>query len=359
MPNILHLDLHGFFVAVERLLDPSLRGRPVVIGGRPDTWGRVVAASNEAERKGVHAGLSLAVAASRCPGAAFVEGSVDRYLDVSAAVDELVRELGVPVEWEGIDSVFLALDGTASRLGPSRTIAEHLQGQVARRFGIDVACGLAGSRTSAQVASRLSRPRGLLYVLPGYEERFLAPLDVGYLPDLATGTRRKLLEAGLLTLGALGRLDATVARELLGPFGPRFVERARGMDARPIDGTRPPRSLRRTVTFTDAIEDEAGLAGILDHAAASLGRRLRQGGWFAQRVTLRVQPAHATQAESRSLDLSEPTASDEVIAAAARRLLAVVGLRARSTSWPVSGVGLVLSTLRAAERQIPLFRRTG
>jgi DNA polymerase IV len=357
--EILHLDLHGYFVAVERLLDPSLRGRPVVIGGRPDTWGRVVAASSEAERKGVRAGLSLAVAASRCPGAAFVEGSVDRYLDVSAAVDELVRELGVPVEWEGIDSVFLALDGTATRLGPSRTIAEHLQDQIARRFGIDVACGLAGSRTAAQVASRLSRPRGLLYVLPGYEERFLAPLDACFLPDLVTGTHRKLREAGILTLGALGRIDATSARELLGPFGPRLVERARGMDARPIDGTRPPRSLRRTVTLTDAIEEETELAAILDHAAASLGAGLRQGGWFAQRVTLHLQPTNAAQAESRSLDLSDPTASDEVIAAAARRLLALIGLRARPTPCPTGGLGLVLSTLRTTERQIPLFRRTG
>src|SRR5687767_2484539 len=195
MAHIVHIDLNDFLVSVERKHKPSLNGRPVVIGGQPTGWGRVVAASREAAQRGVKAGMSLSVAASRCPSAIFLDGEFDRYLDASAAIDELLREPRLPVEWTSIDSVFIdasgggaagSATGGGSRAN-ARQVAERLQTALRNQLGFEAACGIASTKIAAQIASRLARPAGLLYVLPGYEERLLAPLDVALLPDLPPG----------------------------------------------------------------------------------------------------------------------------------------------------------------------------
>jgi DNA polymerase IV len=362
--DLLHIDLEGFFVAVERLHAPRLNGRPVIIGGQPTAWGRVVAASPEAARRGVRPGLSLAVAALKCPDAVFLDGSIERYLDASAAVDELLREPMAPVEWTAIDSVFLDLTGLVARLGPSRGVAERLQSTIRRELGFDVACGLAGTRTAAQVASRLSRPRGLLYVLPGYEERLLAPLDVDVLPELPPGARQRLMQHGAMTLGALGQLTAEESRELLGARGPVFVERARGLDSRGVDGAQPPRSIAREVTLAEATVDGERLVSVLGHACHTLSTRLLHMGWFAHTVTLRLaietSTAETSTAETntaartvtitRTLTLRESTARHEALLSAARALLQVLWRRR-----PVVRAGVVLSNLQRVGPQMPLF----
>jgi DNA polymerase IV len=397
VPELLHIDLDGFFVAVERLHAPELRNRAVIIGGQPTAWGRVVAASSEAARRGVRPGLSLAVAAMKCPDAVFLDGSIERYLDASAAVDELLREPMAPVEWTAIDSVFLDLTGLASRLGPSRGVAERLQDAIRRELGFDVACGLAGTKTAAQIAARLSRPRGLLYVLPGYEARLLSPLDVDLLPELPPGARQRLVQHGAMTIGALGRLSADESRELLGARGPVFVERARGVDSRGVDGAQPPRSIAREITLAEATVDEARLVSVMSHACHTLSTRLTHMGWFAHGVTLRLTvDQSATTADdgastggsevrarptgvalaaesaaetarpetlrpetlrpetlrsvTRTVSLREATARHDALLSAARALLRVV--------WrhrPVLRVGVALSNLQRVGPQMPLF----
>ena len=379
MPEILHVDLEGFFIAVERLHAPTLRGRPVIIGGQPTAWGRVVAASVEAAGRGVRPGLSLAVAQSKCPEAVFLDGSIERYLDASAAVDEILREPMAPVEWTAIDSVFLDLTGLAARLGPSRAVAERLQDTIRRELGFDVACGLAGTMTAARVASCLSRPRGLLYVLPGYEARLLASMDVGLLPDLPPGARQRLLEHGITTLGELAALDPEVSKTVLGSRGPVLRERARGVDPRAVDGAQPPRSLAREVTLAQPITEEGRLTSVLQHVSDTLGTRLRQMGWFAHTVTVRLGldesgdagglgrssdgPSTVAEARrrethmgresivlSRSVTLREATAAPDALFAAARALFRV-SWRRRS----VARLGIVLSNLQRVGPQIPLF----
>lgn len=353
MADILHIDLEGFFVAVERLHAPQLRNRPVIIGGQPTAWGRVVAASPEAARVGVRPGLGLAVAAIKCPDAVFLDGSVERYLDASAAVDEILREPMAPVEWTAIDSVFLDLTGQSGRLGPSRSVAERLQATIRRELGFDVACGLAGTKTAAQVAALLSRPRGLLYVLPGYEARLLASLDVSVLPELPPGARQRLVERGVMTLGDLGRLDTVASRELLGARGPVFAERARGVDSRGVDGARPPRSVAREVTLAQATLDEQRLVSVLDHVCDTLSTRLRHMGWFAHTVTVRLVTDEAQapgSGSTRSVTLREATARHDALLSAARALFRVQWRRRA-----VVRMGVVLSNLQRMGPQMPLF----
>lgn len=373
MAEIIHLDLDGFFVAVERQLDARLGSRPVVIGGQPSAHGVVVAACPEAMRSGVRAGLSLAVAATRCPDAVFLDGAVERYLEASAAVDEILRDpqlvgVGAAVEWTAIDSVFVEVGridaaGTAAGAvaGDGLRTAERIRERLGRELGFDVSCGIATTRAAAQIASRMSRPRGVLYALPGYEARLLAPLDVGLLPDLPAGARQRLMMDGIQTLGDLAGVSPERAKALLGSRGPAFVRNARGEDDRPVDRSQPPRSVAREVTLTHPGAPEAELAEVVRHLADVLSMRLRSMGWFARTVSLRLRapldaqdsPGHARKAPQRtvrSVTLREATALGEDLRAAAHSLLKVLWRR-----QPVGGIGLVLSNLQTAGPQMPLF----
>ena len=316
MSEIIHVDLDGFFVAVERQLDPRLAARPVVIGGQPSTHGVVVAACPEATRRGVRPGLSLAIAAARCPEAAFLDGAVERYLEASAAVDEILRDphltgAGAAVEWTAIDSVFIAVGtavggpaASAASSGDGLRVAERLRERLVRELGFDVSCGIARTRAAAQIASRISRPRGVLYALPGYEARLLAPLDVGMLPDLPVGARQRLMMDGVMTLGDLAGLCDERAKALLGSRGPSFVRWARGEDDRPVDRSQPPRSIAREVTLTHPDAPEAELADVVRHLADVLALRLRSMGWFARTVTLRLRPPAAATATAATTPAS-------------------------------------------------------
>ena len=374
MPEIIHVDLDGFFVAVERQLDPRLADRPIVIGGQPHTRGVVVAACPEAKRLGVRAGLGLAIAATRCPQAAFLDGSVERYLEASSAVDEILRDAATvgpdaAVEWTAIDSVFVAVnDATVAAArrdagcspGDGLRVAERLRERIARELGFEVSCGVARTRAAAQIASRLSRPKGVLYTLPGYEARLLAPLDVGLLPDLPAGARQRLVMEGISTLGRLADVTPERARALLGTRGPAFVQWARGEDDRPVDTRQPPRSIAREVTLTHPEAPEAELADVVRHLADVLAMRLRAMGWFARTVTLRLRPAPEADAAAtpsgaaprlvRSITLREATALSEDVRAAAQSLLKVLWRRQK-----IGGIGVVLSNLQVAGPQMPLF----
>jgi DNA polymerase-4 len=349
--KICHLDLVDFLVTVERKQDPSLRDKPVVVGGQPTGWGRVVAASAEAAMRGVRPGLSLAIAASRCPDAVFVDGAFDRYLDASAAIDELLRESGVPVEWASIDSVFLDLTDSVSRLGPARQVAEHVQQMLRDQLGFEASCGIASTKVAAQIASQLARPTGLLYVLPGYERRFLAALDADLLPDLPPGVPDRLKRAGVLTLGQLAALDAAAAETLLGRRAPEFVRHARGEDDRGVDGSAPPRSVARDVTLPQPTQDGAQLESATQYLTETLASRLRRMSCFAQTVTVRVRGGSPERTYARALTLREATAADADLVTASRALLHTL----RRTCRTISSITIALSGLQRSGAQMPLF----
>jgi DNA polymerase IV len=367
MAHIIHIDLNDFLVSVERKHDPSLHGRPVVIGGQPTGWGRVVAASREAAQRGVKPGMSLSVAASRCPAAIFLDGEFDRYLDASAAIDELLREARLPVEWTSIDSVFIdASGGGASGAGGAfgawgaarggsranaRQVAERLQTALRDQLGFEAACGIASTKIAAQIASRLARPAGLLYVLPGYEERLLAPLDVALLPDLPPGMGPKLHRASVMTLGHLAQLDPLKAETLLGRRAGEFARLARGLDDRKVDGAAPPRSVARDITLPEATTSPAEMESIAQYLTETLAGRLRRMSCFAQTVTVRLRGGTPERTFARSTSLREATASDGDLVAAAHALLNTLRRQVRS----VAGVSIVLSNLHHGGAQLPLF----
>ncbi|MCU1295096.1 MAG: DNA-directed polymerase, partial [Bryobacterales bacterium] len=175
---ICHVDMDAFFVSVEELFDPSLKGKPVVVGGKADQRGVVAAASYAARKFGVHSAMPLRTAGRLCPQAIFVEGHPDRYREYSKRVFAILNRFSPQVEMASIDEAYLDLTGTGRLFGPPLRAAHLLHEEVAKETALRCSLGLASSRLVAKVSSDQAKPNGILHILPGQEARFLAPLEI-------------------------------------------------------------------------------------------------------------------------------------------------------------------------------------
>ena len=243
--SILHVDLDPFFVSVERSMDPSLRGRPVVVGGDGHGLGFVAAVSAEAREAGVRVGMPLAQARRLTPDAAFRRGDLEAYGRVSDEVTAVLLAASRRVERPSADEAFVDLTPEAGGPPPVRA-TETIRDELQRRLGLDVSLGLASSRLAARIASTWARPRGLLVVLPGYELSFIAGKPVSMLglpPHLESALERN----GLTTLGQLAECDEARLAAIVGPAAARVRAAARGEGEPPIASPRrrPPSRRRR------------------------------------------------------------------------------------------------------------------
>jgi len=201
--TVLHADLDAFFVAVERVRDPRLRGRPVVVGGSPAERGVVAAASYEARALGIHSAMPMAQALRLCPDLVRVRGSHGLYRRASRAVFELLGAYTPIVERVSVDEAYLDLSGTERLFGRAVDAAERMRREVRERLRLDLSIGVACNRLVSKIASAFAKPRGLFEVLPGQEARFLAPQPVATLPGVGPVTERRLLDFNIPRLGQL------------------------------------------------------------------------------------------------------------------------------------------------------------
>src|SRR5580658_4121093 len=182
MKSYFHVDMDAFFVSVEELFDPSLKGKPVVVGGQANQRGVVSAASYAARKFGVHSAMPLRTAYKLCPQAIFVDGHRDRYLEYSGKVFEVLKRFSPQVEMASIDEAYLDLTGTERLHGPPLSAAHRLHAEVKKSTELNCSIGAATSRLVAKIASDQAKPNGVLWIIPGQEAQFLAPLDVRKVP---------------------------------------------------------------------------------------------------------------------------------------------------------------------------------
>src|SRR5664279_4669113 len=192
MKTIFHVDMDAFFVSVEELFDPSLKGKPVVVGGRPNERGVVAAASYAARKFGVHSAMPLRTAYKMCPQAIFVDGHPDRYREYSHKVHDALTAFSPLVEMASIDEAYLDMTGTERLYGPPLRAAHLLHERVKAATGLNCSIGIAASRLVAKIGSDQAKPNGVLWVIPGEETAFLAPLDVRKVPGVGKVTERNL-----------------------------------------------------------------------------------------------------------------------------------------------------------------------
>ena len=347
--SVLHVDLDPFFVSVERSLDPSLRGQPVVIGGDGEGRGFVAAASDEARQAGVRVGLSLAEARRLCPDAAFRRGDLDAYGRHSEEVTAVLLAASRRVERPSADEAFVDLTAEGPGDPPPVRAAETIRDELQRRLGLDASLGLASSRLAARIASGWAKPRGLLVVLPGYEHSFVAgkPLSVlGLPPRLASALER----AGVDTVGRLADCDEGALAAAVGATAaPRLRAAARGEQEPPIAVAAPPASVQEEVAIRDRRSDRVALEEIADALARRAARRLKPFRLGARAITVEVR--RAADAARRGEALSPALADEDAIAATVRALMAPV----LDPADGVRGLQIRLSRLEPPTSQAPLF----
>ena len=234
--SIRHVDLHPFFVSVERALDPRLKGRPVIVGG----IGTVAAASSEARAKGVRPGQTLAKARRLCPEAVLRPGDFEAYTVYSDDVTDLLLTQSRRVERPSTDEAYLDLTPETPGAPSPIAVAERIRAELEGRLRLEASLGLAASRLAARRASSWARPRGLLVVFPGYESSLLGEEGLSELPELPPNVVLSLARIGIHTLGDVIRAEEAVLVEVLGPEGASHLkDRARGLRESPITATLP------------------------------------------------------------------------------------------------------------------------
>ncbi|MEX2158852.1 MAG: DNA polymerase IV [Dehalococcoidia bacterium] len=333
---VMHVDLDAFYVSVEQVRDPSLRGKPVVVGGDPGGRGVVATASYEARVFGVRSGMPLSMARRLCASAIFLRGDYQAYGNVSKQFHRILRDFSPLVEPGGLDEAYLDLTGcepvieSSCRLAhdPSRSLeelaraaGEEIRRRVRDELSIAASVGIATSRSVAKVASDAAKPDGLLLVPPGEEAAFLAPRPLRELPGLGPKAETELTRLGVRTLGQLAATPDGTLRALFGKWGPLLAERARGVDPTPVGEDRgAAKSVSREGTYAQDIDDVAVLRASLRSYAESVGADLRQMERRARCVTLRLRYGDFTTI-TRSRTLAQPTHSDEELYATGAELL--------------------------------------
>jgi DNA polymerase-4 len=310
--SILHLDMDAFYVSVELLDRPDLRGKPVIVGGRPDARGVVSAASYEARKFGVHSAMPLRTAAKLCPQAVFLDGRHALYEEWSDKVAAILAKYSPIVEMASIDEAYLDLSGTGRLHGPPFAAAHALLGEITRATGLPCSAGLASTRLVAKVASEQAKPRGLLCVPAGAEEVFLAPLRVRRIPGVGKVTEEALHRLNIETIGQIAAMPREKLEEALGKWGGALYRKARGEDAFEFFLDAEPKSISHNHTFGVDTDDLNFLHVMLSHLGQKAMKRLRDSGLCAQTVTLTIRYANF-QTTSHAKTFSEPTDLDEVV----------------------------------------------
>jgi DNA polymerase IV len=287
---VAHLDLDAFFAAVEELEDPSLRSKPLVVGGDPHGRG-VVATANYAARKfGIHSAMSSAEALRRCPHAVFIRPRHSVYGEYSRSVWATVRGVVPTVERTGMDEGYLDIGEVAHDFLAARKVAEAVQTAVRASSSLTCALGVATSKVVAKIASDLRKPAGLTVVPPGTEAAFLESFSVRRLPGVGPKAEERLVTAGVDTIGGLARLDDAALRTLLpGSVGRMLRDRARGIDPRKLGLSSERISISVENTFERDLTDRALLHGELRRMAERVSDHLRSSGRTARTVSTKLR----------------------------------------------------------------------
>lgn len=365
MPRtIFHIDLDAFFVAVERVKDPSLIGKPVIVGGLAGR-GVVSTASYEARKFGVHSAMPIGLARHLCPQAVYLPPDFDRYMAVSRQFRGIIDRYSPFVEQTSVDEAYVDMTGTERLHGPPTEAARQIKKQVRHEAKVTASIGIASNKLVAKVATNESKPDGLLLVPHGTEAEFLAPLPLRKLPGLGPKTEEALQSLGLKTLGELAQVPETALRLALGPHATSSLRaRAAGVDSSPVVTDWEAKSISNEVTFERDVTDTRQLHSMLLGLSEKVGGRLRKSGQRARNVQIRVRYSDFSTI-TRQVTLPAHIDGDAAVYSHAKHLLETA-LRERNAPVRLIGVGVTdfsggaeTATLGATGAQLSLLETDG
>jgi len=340
MRTILHVDMDAFYAAVEERENPSLIGKPVVIGSDPK-GGRargVVSTANYAARKyGIHSAMPISQAYRRCPQAVYIRPRISLYAEISSRIFEIFRSFTDEVEGLSLDEAFLDVTASERLFGPGPQIAAMVRRKIREEERLTASVGVAPSKYVAKVASDLEKPDALLVVPPGTERAFLAPLDVSRLWGAGPKTQARLRSLGLHKIGDIARLDPEVLEASLGRTGRHFHNLANGLDPRRVKSRRGRKSLSKEVTFSEDTADRDRVERTLLGLCEGVARALRRKKLAGRTIQLKFR-WDGFETHTRQRTLRNPTSTTEEIWPVARELFRTADNPARRIR--LIGVGL-------------------
>lgn len=322
--TIFHVDMDAFFVSVEELFDPSLKGKPVVVGGQRTERGVVSAASYEARKFGVHSAMPLRTAAKLCPQAIFVNGHPNRYRECSGKVHHVLTSFSPLVEMASIDEAYVDMTGTHRLHGPPLRAAHSLHKKVKAETQLNCSIGIGTSRLIAKVSSAHAKPHGILWIVPGQEAKFLAPLDVSAIPGVGKVTEGNLHGLGIYKVGDLARFEEAFLEDHFGKWGLALAGKARGEDAggwfdTEVGEHSDPKSISHEHTYNEDTANVEQIESTLTRLSEMVGRRLREAGLHARTIQLKLRYKDFTTI-TRAHTLRAPTQLDTEVFSAVRSL---------------------------------------
>ncbi|HKO90686.1 MAG TPA: DNA polymerase IV [Polyangiaceae bacterium] len=355
---IVHADMDAFYASIEQRDDPSLRGRPVIVGATSPR-GVVAAASYEARRFGVRSAMPGFKARQLCPEGVFLPSNMQRYAAVSRQIQALFLDFTPLVEPLALDEAFLDVSGSVHLFGDALSLARELKRRVYTETELRVSVGVAPSKLVAKIACNLGKPDGLYIVPEGAARELLDPLEIGALWGVGPVLEQRLRAAGIHSFGDLVRHDTQALAPLLGRRARELQALARGEDEREVLADRAPKSIGEENTFETDVSAEPRILEVLRVHADAVARRLRRAGYQGRTVSVKIKLAHADRARvsergphypllTRSRTLAEATDDAEQIATVARELWASAAL-----TQPIRLLGVSVSALSATGAQPP------
>jgi DNA polymerase-4 len=361
--TILHVDLDAFFVSVEQASNPALKGKPVVVGGKPGSRGVVATASYEARAFGLHSAMPILTAVRLCPQAIFIEGNYQHYAEVSKKFMAILADFSPFLEPMGLDEAYMDVTGFESLHGSIRQMALKIKQRVKDELGIVASIGIASCKVVAKVASDESKPDGLIEVPPGGEAAFLSPLAIRKLPGVGEKTEQVLTRLGIRTIGQLARTPPNALKSRFGTFGEMLHRNANGIDNSQVTPPEEAKSISRETTFNEDTHDNVFLSATLRYQAEKVGADLRKSGKQAKCVSIKVRYADFTTI-TRQRTLLQATDMDQIIFQTGNELLQktvednrlairLIGIGVSSLSEP----GMQLSLINSSEHRLEKLNR--
>ena len=348
-------DLDAFFVSVEQVLNPELKSKPVVVGGRPDRRGVVAAASYEARAFGLHSGMPLSTASRLCPQAIFIEGSFPRYRTASQKFMGILADFSPYLEPVSLDEAYLDVTGFESVHGSIRQMALSIKQRIKGELGLTASIGIASCKVVAKVAAEASKPDGLLEVAAGEERNFLAPLEITRLPGIGKKTGQFLNSLDIKTIGELSAMPLSMLKSRFGVFGELLHHHASGVDDREVKPPTAAKSTSRETTFGRDTRNRSLLEATLSYLSERVGADLRRQNRLARCVTLKLRYADFTTI-TRRYTSSQAFDSDRTIFDTG---LGLLKKELATGKQSVRLIGIGVSELVEASRQLGMLDSSG
>ena len=316
----MHLDLDAFFCSVEVLRDPSLKDKPIVVGGKSENRGVVAAASYPARKFGIHSAMPMIEATRRCKDLIIISSQHGLYRMYSKVIMGILRAESPIIQQVSIDEAYLDLSDEINEWIEASDVARRIQLRISRDIGLSASVGIATNKMLAKIASDFQKPNGMTVIPPGTEMEFLAPLSVRKIPGIGPKTGERLAKVGIYTVEDMRAIPDEQLIQRFGKLGQAMTRWSRGIDDRPVHEERETKSISTERTFSKNIEEQSELLDILEKLSFKVAEQLRKKRFMAATIHIKIRYGDFTTF-TRQHTLSDPIDSGKEIFRVGQKLL--------------------------------------